>query len=76
MIDQIRQPWRWLAQHRSRVFLDETRAVVDKYKIVSTPTYLVIRGDGVVDSVFTGGAPILPALEAKKEELLGTASGS
>jgi peroxiredoxin len=57
-------------------FLDETRAVVDKYKIVSTPTYLVIRGDGVVDSVFTGGAPILPALEAKKEELLGTASGS
>jgi thiol-disulfide isomerase/thioredoxin len=57
-------------------FLDETRAVVDKYKIVSTPTYVVIRGDGVIDSVYTGGTPILPALEAKKQELLGAASGS
>ena len=56
--------------------MDETREIADLYKIVSTPTYLVIRGDGVIDSVYTTGSGIDEALEAKRAELLTGASGS
>ena len=56
--------------------MDESRRIADLYKIVSTPTYLVIRGDGVIDSVYTTGSAVGEALEAKRAELLTDASGS
>lgn len=55
-------------------FVDKDMQIGGTYQVISTPTIVVIRPDGVVDSVLLSGETDLgQALEAKKHELLKTA---
>jgi peroxiredoxin len=54
-------------------FLDKDMQIGGTYQVISTPTIVVIRPDGVVDSVLLSGETDLgAALEAKKREILKT----
>jgi len=54
-------------------FIDKDMQIGAIYQVVSTPTILVIRPDGVVDSVLLSSETDLgAALEAKKREILKT----
>ncbi len=54
------------------VFLDEGLNIAKQFRIVSTPTFVIVRPDGTVDSVILSGEEGLEAkLEAKRRELLG-----
>jgi len=52
-------------------FADEKLQIGDLYQVTSTPTILIIRPDGVIDSVLLGEGDFAAAFEAKKRELLG-----
>ena len=52
-------------------FVDKDMAIGGQYQVISTPTIVVIRPDGIVDSVLLSGETDLgQALEAKKREIL------
>jgi peroxiredoxin len=54
-------------------FVDKDMQIGGTYQVISTPTVVVIRPDGVVDSVLLSGETDLgQALEAKKREILKT----
>jgi peroxiredoxin len=54
-------------------FVDKDMQIGGTYMVISTPTVVVIRPDGVVDSVLLSGETDLgQALEAKKREILKT----
>lgn len=54
-------------------FVDKDMQIGGTYMVISTPTVVVIRPDGVVDSVLLSGeSDIGAALEAKKREILKT----
>jgi len=54
-------------------FVDKDMAIGGQYQVISTPTIVVIRPDGIVDSVLLSGETDLgQALEAKKREILKT----
>jgi peroxiredoxin len=54
-------------------FIDKDMEIGAVYQVVSTPTILVIRPDGIVDSVLLSSETDLgAALEAKKHEILKT----
>ena len=49
----------------------------EMFMIISTPTFLIIRPDGVIDSVILSGLENLEkTLEAKKRELTGSSKTS
>ena len=50
--------------------VDTKAQIMSLYQVISTPTILIIRPDGVVDSVFSGEIDFGPTFEAKKKELL------
>lgn len=50
--------------------MDQDHKIGELYQITSTPTILVIRPDGVVDKVLTGGEDFGEAIEAAKAKLL------
>jgi thiol-disulfide isomerase/thioredoxin len=57
------------------VLEDEGRRIHEIYKIVSTPTMIFIRPDGVVDSAYTNGdVNYLPVFSAKLRSILGQPS--
>ncbi len=57
------------------VLQDEGRRIHEIYKIVSTPTMIFIRPDGVVDSAYTSGdVNYLPVFSAKLQTILGQPS--
>jgi hypothetical protein len=52
-------------------FVDKDMQIGAVYQVISTPTIVVIRPDGVVDSVLLSGeTDIGAALEVKKREIL------
>jgi thiol-disulfide isomerase/thioredoxin len=52
-------------------FVDKDMQIGATYQVISTPTVLVIRPDGVVDSVLLSGeTDLAAALEAKRREIL------
>jgi len=54
-------------------FVDKDMQIGGTYQVISTPTIVVIRPDGVVDSVLLSGETDLgQALETKKREILKT----
>lgn len=54
-------------------FVDEGRKIAEPFQVISTPTFVIVRPDGVVDSVILSGLGDLgKTLEAKKKELLKT----
>jgi thiol-disulfide isomerase/thioredoxin len=57
--------------------VDENRQIMDRFQVVSTPTFVIVGPDGVIDSVvLTGETGLAEKLEAKKKELLGSAATS
>jgi thiol-disulfide isomerase/thioredoxin len=55
--------------------VDRNLDITDRFGVVSTPTFVIVRPDGVIDSVVLSGEGELPdKLEAKKKELLRPAS--
>ncbi len=57
--------------------VDENRQIMDRFQVVSTPTFVIVRPDGVIDSVhLSGEAGLEKKLEAKKKELLGSSEPS
>jgi len=51
--------------------VDKDMQIASLYQVVSTPTLVVIRPDGVIDSVLLSGESDLgQALEQKKQQLL------
>ena len=55
-------------------FVDKDMHIGGTFQVISTPTVVVIRPDGVVDSVLLSGDTDLgPALEAKRREILKVA---
>jgi len=58
-------------------FIDEGRKIGEMFMVISTPTFLIIRPDGVIDSVILSGLENLEkTLEAKKKELVGSSKTS
>ncbi len=53
-------------------FLDRGLQIAELYEVSATPTMLIIRPDGVVDSVFFGEIDFPKALDAKQKEILGS----
>lgn len=51
-------------------FVDRGMQIGELYQVTSTPTILIIRPDGVVDSVLLGETDFASAFESKKKELL------
>ena len=52
-------------------FVDKDMGIGGVYQVISTPTIVVIRPDGIVDSVLLSSETDLgAALEAKKNEIL------
>jgi len=51
--------------------VDKDLEIAGRYNVVSTPTIVIIRPDGVIDSALTSGEiDIGPALEARRQQLL------
>ena len=51
--------------------VDKDLEIAGRYNVVSTPTIVIIRPDGVIDSALTSGEiDIGPALEARKQQIL------
>jgi peroxiredoxin len=51
--------------------VDKDLEIAGRYNVVSTPTVVIIRPDGVIDSTLTSGeVDIGPALEARRQQLL------
>jgi thiol-disulfide isomerase/thioredoxin len=66
-----------LSGFQFRSFVDKDMQIGGTYQVISTPTLVVIRPDGVVDSVLLSGETDLgQALEAKKREILKTPAKS
>lgn len=58
-------------------FADRDRKIAEEYRVDSTPTYVIIRPDGVIDSVVVSGAvDMKKMLREKKEALLGGSSSA
>ena len=56
---------------RFPTFVDKDMQIGASYQVISTPTIVVIRPDGVVDSVLLSGETDLgPALDAKRREIM------
>jgi len=56
-------------------FVDKDMQIGGTFQVISTPTVVVIRPDGIVDSVLLSGETDLgPALEAKQREILKAAA--
>ena len=56
---------------------DENRQIMDKFGVVSTPTFVIMGPDGVIDSVhLSGEGGLEEKLEAKMKELLGAGETS
>jgi peroxiredoxin len=54
------------------VLVDQDRSVGNLFKIISTPTMVIVGPDGIVDSVYTSGkANYLPIFKARISDLLG-----
>ena len=54
------------------VLRDEDRRVSGLFKVVSTPTLVIVRPDGIVDSVYTSGkANYLPIFKARVKAVMG-----
>lgn len=54
------------------VLQDEERRITDMYKVVSTPTFVFLKPDGVIDSVYTSGdVNFVTVFSAKIQSLLG-----
>ncbi len=54
------------------VVVDRDRSVWNLFKVVSTPTMVIVRPDGIVDSVHTSGqANYLPIFKARISQVLG-----
>lgn len=51
-------------------FVDRNMQIGELFQVTSTPTVLIIRPDGVVDSVLHGEADFAAAFESKRKELL------
>ena len=60
-----------LSQFVFPTLLDRGLEIGELYQVTSTPTILIIRPDGVVDSVLLGEADFGKAIEAKAKELSG-----
>jgi peroxiredoxin len=57
--------------------VDVDRSISDKYMVTSTPTYVIVGPDGVVDSVVLSGDADLPgALEASRKNLSKSSKSS
>ncbi|HET9481356.1 MAG TPA: redoxin domain-containing protein [Candidatus Polarisedimenticolia bacterium] len=53
------------------VLEDEGRRITDLYKVVSTPTMIFVRPDGVIDSVYTSGeANYVPIFSSRIQSIL------
>jgi len=53
--------------------IDENLEISQLYQVTATPTILIIRPDGVIDSVLTSSsAEFGPTIEKKKRELVGS----
>lgn len=53
--------------------VDKDLEIAGRYNVVSTPTIVIIRPDGVIDSALTSGEiDIGPALETRKQQILKT----
>jgi peroxiredoxin len=50
--------------------VDQRSQIMMLYQVISTPTIMIIRPDGVVDSVYAGEFNFGTTVEAKKKELL------
>lgn len=60
-----------ISQFKFPTFVDKDMQIGATYQVISTPTVVVIRPDGVVDSVLLSGETDLgAALEVKKREIL------
>lgn len=58
---------------RFPTFVDKDMQIGSTYQVISTPTVIVIRPDGVVDSVLLSGETDLgAALESKRREIMKT----
>ncbi len=55
-------------------FVDQELRIGDLYQVTSTPTILIIRPDGVIDSVLLGEGDFAATFEAKKKQLLSGSS--
>jgi len=55
-------------------FMDQQQQIGELYQVTSTPTILIIRPDGVIDSVLLGEGDFAATFEAKKKQLLGGSS--
>ncbi len=57
--------------------VDENRQIMDQFGVVSTPTFVIMGPDGVIDSVhLSGESGLEEKLEAKMKELLGAGETS
>lgn len=52
-------------------FEDREMQIGERFQVTSTPTILIIRPDGVVDSVMTGEADFAKTIAERKKALLG-----
>lgn len=51
--------------------VDKDLEIAGRYNVVSTPTVIIIRPDGIIDSALTSGEiDIGPALEARRQQIL------
>jgi peroxiredoxin len=54
------------------ILVDDGKRVYEAYKVVSTPTLVFVRPDGVVDSVYTSARMnFVPVMNAKLQSILG-----
>ena len=58
------------------VLQDEDRRISDLYRVVSTPTFVFLKPDGVVESVYTSGdVNYVTIFQAKVKALVGATAG-
>ena len=72
--DEIRNAEDTIRAHKITfpVLQDEDRRITDLYKVVSTPTFVFLKPDGAVDSVYTSGdVNFVTVFSAKIASLLG-----
>jgi len=60
-----------------QTLIDKDLGVASLYQVTSTPTYLIITPDGVVDSVLLRSTKsVIRSIDEKRRQLLGTAQSS
>lgn len=63
-----------ISNFRFPTFIDKDMQIGATYQVISTPTVVVIRPDGIVDSVLLSGETDLgAAIDAKRREIMKTA---